>query len=178
MKVGIKQRKKKRRALAQQFLTRSGQPIDMEAVRKSMELRNRQFQGIGQFIYQFSQLQFSIRHVLHARLGLSAEYFDIVTGPYDFVMLCNVTEKASIVRYPAKEADIEKVFKECRKLNDSRVLVAHAMWTDDSDGLSARSFSRTSLKTQTHQFKRDELERLSAKAQELMQRVIGFQGKS
>ena len=116
--------------------------------------------------------------MLHARLGLSAEYFDIVTGPYDFVMLCNVTEKASIVKYPAKEADIEKVFKECRKLNDSRVLVAHAMWTDDFDGLSARSFSRTSLKTQTHEFKKDELERLSAKAQELMQRVIGFRGKS
>lgn len=176
--MGIKQRKKKRRARAQQFLTRSGQPIDIEAVRKSMELRNRQFQGIGQFIYQFSQLQFSIRHVLHARLGLSADYFDIVTGPYDFVMLCNVTEKVSIVKYPAKEPDIEKVFKECRKLNDSRVLVAHAMWTDNLEGLSAKSFSRSSLKTQTYDFKKDELERLADKAQELMQRVIGFQGKS
>jgi hypothetical protein len=38
--------------------------------------------------------------------------------------------------------------------------------------------SRTSLKNQTHEFKKDELERLSAKAQELMRRVIGSQGKS
>jgi hypothetical protein len=71
---------------------------------------------------------------------------------------------------------MEKVFKECRKLNDSRVIVVHGMWTDDMDGLSCRSFSRRSLQSLIHSFKQDELQRLVDKAQELMKRVMGFQG--
>ena len=95
--MGIKQRKKKRRAMAQQFLSRSGQPIDMDAVRESAEKRGIQLLGIGRFIFEFSQLEFSIRAVLVSRLGLKEEYFNIVTGPYDFAKLCNVTREASIV---------------------------------------------------------------------------------
>ena len=53
--------------------------------------------------------------MLAARLGLAEKYFDIVTGPYDFAILCTVTEKASIIKNPEKKVQIEKVFKECRK---------------------------------------------------------------
>jgi hypothetical protein len=155
--MGIKQRKRRRRTV-------------------SAALRDKGFKGIGRFLLEFSQLQFSIRFVLAARLGLDEKYFDIVTGPYDFAILCTVTEKASIVKYPEKRVQIEKVFKECRKLNESRVLIAHAMWTDDFDGLSARHFSRNSLTTATHSFKKDEFDRLADKAQELVRRVLNFQG--
>jgi hypothetical protein len=99
-----------------------------------------------------------------------------VTGPYDFAMLCNVTEKASIVKYPEKKVQIEKVFKECRGLNDKRVMIAHGMWTDDFDGLSVRHFSRNSLTTASYPFKNDEFDRLADKAQELLQRVTNFRG--
>jgi len=155
--MGVKQRKKWRRTL-------------------SAALRDKGFKGIGRFLLEFSQLQFSIRFVLAARLGLDEKYFDIVTGPYDFAILCTVTEKVSIVEYPEKSRQIERVFKECRKLNDSRVLIAHAMWTDEFDGLSARHFSRSSLTTATHSFKKDEFDRLADKSQELMQRVLNFRG--
>jgi hypothetical protein len=156
--------------------TRSGKRINMKLVRESAEKRAIQFLGIGRFIFEFSQLEFSIRAVLVSRLGLSEEYFNIVTGPYDFAKLCTVTREASIVKYPAKKVEIEKLFSACLKLNESRVLVAHGMWLDDLDGLSLRIVSRGTFKTHTHSFKNDELERLSDKAQELMQRVIGFQG--
>ena len=177
MGMGIKQRKKKRRAMAQQFLTRSGQPIDMDAVRESAEKRGIQLLGIGRFIFEFSQLEFSIRAVLVSRLGLKEEYFNIVTGPYDFAKLCNVTREASIVKYPERKEELDKLFNACLKLNETRVLVVHGMWLDDMDGLSLRIVSRGSFKTQTHSFKKDELTRHADKAQELMQRVIGFQGK-
>lgn len=157
--------------------TRSGKRINMKAVRKSAKNRAVQFFGIGRFMFEFSQLEFSIRAVLVSRLGLSEEYFNIVTGPYDFAKLCNVTREASIVKYPAKTVELEKLFGACLKLNESRVLVAHGMWFDDLDGLSLRIVSRGTFKTHTHSFKNDELERLSDKAQELMQRVIGFQGQ-
>lgn len=48
------------------------------------------FRMIGEFLFEFSQLEFSIRFVLGHHLGLAEEYFDIVVGPYDFAMLCCV----------------------------------------------------------------------------------------
>jgi hypothetical protein len=144
--------------------------------RLSVELRDKGFKGIGRFLLEFSQLQFTIRFVLSARLGLDGKYFDIVTGPYDFAMLCTVTEKASIVKYPEKKVQIEKIFNQCRNLNQSRVMIAHGMWTDDFDGLSVRHFGRSSLTTATHSFKGDEFDRLADRAQELLKRVMGFQG--
>jgi hypothetical protein len=152
-------------------------PPNVDAAREAARLASVQFEWIGRFIHQFSQLQYSIRTVLGARIGLDQRYLDIITGPYDFRVLCTVTEKASIVADPSKKKDIEKLFKECLALNEKRVLVAHAMWFDEFDGLSARTFSRNSLQSETHSFKSDELERFAAKGQELMQRVMGFQGQ-
>ncbi len=175
--MGVKQRKKKRRARAQQFLTRRGQPIDMDAVRESAEKRGIQLLGIGRFIFEFSQLEFSIRTILVSRLGLKEEYFNIVTGPYDFAKLCNVTREASIVRYPERKEELNKLFNACLKLNEARVLIVHGVWLDDMDGLSLRIVSRGGFKTQIHSFKKDELARHADRAQELMQRVIGFRGR-
>lgn len=153
-------------------------PIDIDAGRESAKKRAIQLLGIGRFIFEFSQLEFSIRAVLVSRLGLKEEYFNIVTGPYDFAKLCNVTREASIVKYPGRKEELNKLFNACPKLNEARVLVAHGMWLDDVDGLSLRIVSRGSFKTQIHSFKKDELTRHADKAQELMQRVIGFQGRN
>jgi hypothetical protein len=156
---------------------RIGETIDPKAVKESARKRAAQLFGIGRFIFEFSQLEFSIRAVLVSRLKLSEEYFNIVTGPYDFAKLCNVTREASIVKYPERKAELGRLFKACLKLNESRVLVAHGMWLDDLDGLSLRIVSRGTFQTHVHSFKKDELERLADKAQELMQRVMGFQGR-
>jgi hypothetical protein len=48
------------------------------------------FRAIGRFTFELSQLEFSIRAVLAGHLELPAKYFDIVTAPYDFAMLCKV----------------------------------------------------------------------------------------
>ena len=153
-------------------------PIDMDLVRKSNELRNRGYHGIGRFLHEFSQLEFTIRAVLASRLGLEDRYFDIVTASYDFRILCAVTSKVTSIMYPEKKPEVEALFKECQSLNDSRVHVAHGTWIDDTDGLSARVFSRNALETTHRSFKNDELLKLADKAQELLQRVIGFRAKA
>ncbi|OGA16217.1 MAG: hypothetical protein A3H32_07575 [Betaproteobacteria bacterium RIFCSPLOWO2_02_FULL_63_19] len=104
------------------------------------------YQLIGQFISEFSQLDFSIRVLLANRLGLAKEYFDIVTAPYDFVMLCKVTQVLLCTQAPAKKKSIEKLFKDCITLNEDRVRVAHGMWTLGREGPTARHVSRSSLK--------------------------------
>jgi hypothetical protein len=54
------------------------------------------YTAIRQFIFEFSQLEFIIRHALGEALALKEvgadARFDIVTSPYDFATLCNVTK--------------------------------------------------------------------------------------
>jgi hypothetical protein len=83
------------------------------------------FQDIGHFIFEFSQLEFTIRAVLSSALKLPDGYFDIVTSGYDFAMLCNVTRAVALKQRPDHEPAIEKLFNDCLKLNDERVRVAH-----------------------------------------------------
>src|SRR5215469_15410225 len=110
----------------------------------------RDFISIGKFIATFSQIEFVIRVVLSVLLKLKHDHFTTVTGPYDFAMLCTVTVKVLQHEFPQKKVEIERVFKQCRALNDHRVRIAHSFWTHDADGLTARYLSRQSLELKTH----------------------------
>lgn len=130
------------------------------------------WQAIGRFLSEFSQLDFTIRFVLARRLGIPDEYFDIVTAPYDFAILCNVTRELICKQLPHRKKVIEKLFNDCLKLNDERVRVAHGMWTLGREGLVARHVQRRSLQPQYFFDKRNELGRLAEEAQRLMQAVL------
>ena len=106
--------------------------IDMELVRQAAAVRADTFHAIGRFIFEFSQLEFSIRAVLAAYLNLSDEQFDAVTGPYDFRMLCAVTSKVRQLKHPAQQDEIESLFNECQELNNRRVQIAHGFGRKDS----------------------------------------------
>jgi hypothetical protein len=157
-------------------LTRSGQPIDMKLVRESAEKRALGLLGIGRFLVEFSQLEFTIRAALAGRLQLADGLFDIVTSPYDFSALCNVWCKLNILQYPERKKEFEKLFSGLQKLNRQRVVVAHGMWTDEMDGLAARHVSRQTLEAEFHSFKNAELDGFADEAQRLMKAVIGFNG--
>ena len=79
-------------------------------------LRAKTFQLIGEFIFWFSQLEFSIRTRLSGLLTMDDSLFDIVIGPYDFAILCTITQKVLVNRYPADEKAIV-LFKRCHALN-------------------------------------------------------------
>jgi hypothetical protein len=108
------------------------------------------YEAIGEFIFRFSQLEFTIRARLFHALGLKQELFDIITGPYDFAMLCTVaaeTLKCMPTVTAAKQKTIDKYFNDCKGFNAAnRVVVAHGMWTTSG----ARHVSRNSLKAKTH----------------------------
>jgi hypothetical protein len=150
-------------------------PIDMELVRKNAENRALTFHAIGQFIMEFSQLEFTIRFALGAYLELPDDYFDVVTGPYDFRMLCAVTSKVGCLKFPERAEQIEKLFKECQALNDKRVHIAHGLWNDGIEEFSVRVFNRQKLDAAHYPYSSQELHELADRAQALMQRVMGFQ---
>jgi hypothetical protein len=149
--------------------------VDMELVRRASQNRTLTFHAIGKFIVEFSQLEFTIRFALGAYLGLPDAYFDAVTGPYDFRMLCAVTSKVTILKHPERKAEVETLYKECYALNDKRNHVAHGLWTDGIDEFSVRVFNRSRLDTAHVPYSSAELNALADKAQELFKRVMGFQ---
>jgi hypothetical protein len=153
--------------------------IDMELVQKSAEVRAETFHAIGKFIFEFSQLEFSIRFALAAYLGLSDEHFDAITGPYDFRMLCAVTSKVRQLKHPAQKDEIERLFNECLELNNKRVQIAHGVWTEGlGDDWTVRHWSRQTLDAKHYPYAADQLHGLADRAQALMQRVIGFKPKT
>ena len=127
---------------------------------------------IGEFLFEFSQLEFSIRVLLHARIRLAEEYFDLVISPYDFAALCNVSREVLLKQLPAKAATIKDVFAQCLALNENRVRIAHGLWTYGADSLVARVVSRGSLQMKYYFEKSGELRELAQKAQMLNQAVL------
>ena len=155
------------------------QKIDMELVRQAAKVRADTFHAVGRFIFEFSQLEFSIRFALAAYLKLSDEQFDAVTGPYDFRMLCAVTSKVQQLKYPAQKDEIENLFNECLELNNKRVQIAHGVWTEGlGSDWTVRHWSRQTLDAKHYPYSVDQLHELAEKAQALMRRVIGFKPKA
>jgi len=147
--------------------------VDMEAVRKELACNARVFEAIGRFIFQFSQLEFTIRVFLAAQLKLSDEHFDAVTGPYDFRMLCTVAKEISLLRFPEQKKDIESLFSRCLSLNDNRVRVAHGLCSGGiGGGMTARHVARSSLKASHYFEKPEDVAKLADIAQSLMAEVL------
>jgi hypothetical protein len=136
------------------------------------EQKEQVFRLIGQFIFWFSQLEFTIRVRLSAELGLKEQLFDLVIAPYDFAVLCKVASKVLTHRHPEGEADFKRVFNECRRLNDERVRIAHGTWTHGAEGLSARHTARGTLEAKFFYEKPDALVELAQTAKRLMRDVI------
>lgn len=130
------------------------------------------FLAIGEFIFEFSQLEFTIRHVLGVALSLNDDtLFDAVTSPYDFAALCRVTKmilqaSSSDAKLNAK---IEATFNGCLAMNDERVRIAHGTWTIDG---GARHVSRNTLKAQSHFEKPETIVAKAHEVSELRSRIV------
>jgi TPR repeat protein len=122
--------------------------------------------SIGHSIYWFSQLEFTMKSRLADALELPEDLFNIITGPYDFAMLCTVTEKA-VTRTAAAgdHAKIKKYFNACRKVNqEARVIVAHGSWTFEG----ARHVSRNTLTAKHYFAKAADLDKQATETKRLM----------
>ncbi|MDF0584723.1 hypothetical protein [Bradyrhizobium yuanmingense] len=78
------------------------------------------FTAIGHFIFQFSQLETMIRHLLSEALGLKGDRnFNLIVSPYDFRTLCDVTSGYLRNLPDAAEEFQEKVrktFNDCKEI--------------------------------------------------------------
>ncbi len=137
------------------------------------------FYGIGQFIFEFSQLEWVIRHTLDAALKLDGgfETFDAVISSYDFATLCRVTKtilcKLSSTREHNSKELID-IFNKCSSANDIRVRVVHGTWFVDGSSISARHVSCQTLEPKDYFGGSEELVIEAKKLYELRTRVLKF----
>ena len=142
--------------------------------------------AIGEFIYEFSQLEFSIRLALAEalRLGEELEMFDAVTSPYDFRTLCRVTRTVLQINLgppdqdeqkreaqEAKKKEIERTFNACMAMNTDRVRIAHGTWGIWS---GARQVSRETLEAKSHFEEPEKIVEKFCETGKLIDRVLRF----
>jgi hypothetical protein len=140
------------------------------------------YTAIGQFMFQFSQLEFIVRHALGDALNMSETGanapFDIVTSPYDFATLCNVTKAIFLRTMGCEESDrkeIEDIMNACMKLNvEERVPIAHGTWFIDETGLGARHVPRNKLEVTIKYSRIADIDAAAQKAATLRSRLIKF----
>ena len=140
------------------------------------------YTAIGQFMFEFSQLEFVIRHALGDALNMSETGanapFHIVTSPYDFATLCNVTKaifQRTIVCEESDRKEIEDIMNACMKLNaEERVPIAHGTWFIGEAGLGARHVPRTKLEVTIKYSRIADIDAAAQKAATLRSRLIKF----
>jgi hypothetical protein len=129
------------------------------------------YQAIGKFVYQFSQLEFAIRHLLSDLLELTPDQFHIVTASYDFAILCRVTSgliQTLLEPHEPISKEVTEIFRQCFGVNDARVRLVHGTW--DSEG--AHHVSRTSLKPKAYFAKVQEITDATLGARLCMNNVV------
>jgi hypothetical protein len=87
------------------------------------------YEAIGEFVHQFSQLEFTIRVILGDALKIDEERLSILTASYDFATLCRVTHvylRTSPASTPELETFLKKIFDRCLRLNQERVVIERA----------------------------------------------------
>jgi hypothetical protein len=134
------------------------------------------YADLGEFVVEFSQLEFTIRAALGTALKLPFDLTNIVLSLYDFASLCRVWRLVMTHQQPERAEDIEPTFKACMKVNDERVRVAHGLWSFGDETIEAIHVSRNSLKAETYFAEPGQLRDLSKECQRLFQAILGFPG--
>jgi hypothetical protein len=122
--------------------------------------------AIGRFMFEFSQLEYSLRHYLGEEIGLDEKYFEAIIN-YEFWPLCNTFKSVFERSRPESAGDIGRLVNECLSLNNERNRVAHGLWVVHREGGAIQHVSRQSFKSTWSVEQAEALERKAEKACEL-----------
>jgi hypothetical protein len=121
------------------------------------------YRAIGRFIYEFSQLEYSIRFWVAELTGIPPGRFDLIMT-HDFALLLTIAMKVF------EGSEHEAILKSCRQLNDERVRIVHGLWVPHKQGGTLYHVPRSSLKSGEMNERAQALELLADRALDLRQR--------
>jgi hypothetical protein len=140
---------------------------------------DRFFSAIGRFIFEFSQLEYTLKHHVAEQIDLKEEYFTAVMT-HDFAVLCTITE--TVLLRPGMADDrairLKKLINKCLSLNEDRVRIVHGLWfVGGKEGRLFRA-SKGKIETKVYYERADEVAQLADLANslcdELPNIVYGF----
>jgi hypothetical protein len=92
------------------------------------------FSAIGRFIYEFSNLEFDLKHRIADAIGLKDQYFDPIMT-HDFALLCTIAQTVLIPSATNDQATkLKALISKCRSMNDDRIRIAHGFWLIGTKG--------------------------------------------
>lgn len=108
------------------------------------------YSAIGRFIFEFSQLEYTLKYHIAEVIELKDEYFNAITS-FDFSMICTIAESVLLPKLPRRGANqLKKIINTCRELNGDRVRVAHGLWYINRDTGTLHAISRQNLTASQH----------------------------
>jgi hypothetical protein len=105
------------------------------------------YRAIGRFMFEFSQLEFTIRIRVALEAGIKDEHL-MALMTHDFAILCTAALEVLLPSLHGKETKegLRGLINDCRKLNNVRVRVAHGLWVPFDEGGTVHHVSRSNLK--------------------------------
>lgn len=109
------------------------------------------YREIGRFVFQFSQLEYTLRYHVAEMARIDDEFFDIVTSPLDFAKLCSMLLALSAKEKGGKaDPALKDLISECHDVNAIRIRVVHGLWVVGSGHDRAIHTSRNSMKSEVY----------------------------
>jgi hypothetical protein len=120
------------------------------------------YRAVGRFMFEFSQVEYAIRHYLAEEIGLSEEYFVAVVESYEVGILCSVDmEVFAKSRSKESASRIKHHLNHFRGIDEERKRVAHGLWVPSQEGESVHYVSHSDPKPTLSTNQVDALEQLA-----------------
>lgn len=147
-------------------------PLDFKIVHFGPVEMDRIYREIGRFIFEFSQLEYTLRHWVAEWADVKEEYFNIVTSGFDFAKLCDALRALSTkANAGVPDPEIERLVSDCMKMNQDRVRVAHGLWVVGAGHDRVIHTSRNSMKSQVYFDQPGDLESKADRCNQLRSQV-------
>lgn len=123
--------------------------------------------AIGRFIFEFSQLEYTLRYQIAEAIGLADRFLDSVIT-HDFALLCTAAKQVLSEKLDeAAKRQLKRILNDCLSLNQERVRVAHGLWVPFREGGVVHHVPRTTLSDTRHVNQADHLWKQADKVQVL-----------
>lgn len=112
---------------------------------------DRIYREIGRFIFEFSQLEYTLRYHVAEMARIDDQYFDIVTSAFDFAKLCSALLALSAKEKGGKpDPTLKDLIADCHEVNTIRLRVVHGLWVIGSGNDRAIHTSRNSMQSEVY----------------------------
>jgi hypothetical protein len=125
------------------------------------------FRAIGRFVFEFSQLEYSIKFFLHELMEVRNDLFDAFVGPIDFAAACSALKETCRVLKLQQVEQIISLINGAQKINEQRIKIVHGLWAPAAPAEKLVYISRTSLKASHHFPSPLELDKLSKECSQI-----------